>query len=48
MKIEVILFFVNLLLMNAFKDCNFTNLDFLSVYDIGKQDELNQTFTKIN
>lgn len=31
-----------------FKDCNFTNLDFHSVYALGKQDELNTTFTRIN
>lgn len=46
-------FFVLLLTMYAvqslhLKDCNFTNFEFMSKYNLGQQDELNRTFSKIN
>ena len=33
---------------SAFKDCNFSQFDFFSTYSLGKQDELNRTFTLVN
>ena len=32
----------------AFKDCNFSQFDFISRYSLGKQDELNMTFAIVN
>jgi len=32
----------------SFKDCNFTQFDFFNTYSLGKQDELNRTFTVLN
>jgi hypothetical protein len=32
----------------TFKDCNFTDLRFQSQYNLGQQDELNNTFDAIN
>jgi hypothetical protein len=37
-----------LTITSAFKDCNFSQFDFFSTYSLGKQDELNRTFTLLN
>lgn len=45
-SILVLTFFIYLVV--SFKDCNFTQFDFLSTYSLGKQDELNKTFDALN
>lgn len=48
MRLLFLLYLIAIIPINAFKDCNFTQFDFLSQYSLGQQDELNHTFEGVN
>lgn len=48
MRLLFLLYLIAIISAKTFKDCNFTQFDFLSHYSLGQQDELNHTFEGVN
>ena len=46
--IFILIFTFIFTISSSFKDCNFSQFDFFSEYTLGKQNELNDTFTLLN